>query len=124
MKRPLLILGLMIVWSLTSQTYYGTASYYTRESAQREGTSGVYTANGEVYNQHDFTCAMRTRDFNHLWRVCNRDNHRCVDVRNNDFGPNEKLYQQGRIIDLSEGAFQEIADLDTGVIHVSVQKIR
>ena len=121
--RPVLIL-VMLIWSLTSQTYYGTASYYTRESAQSEGTSGVYTASGEVYNQHDLTCAMRTRDFNHQWRVCNRANQKCVDVRNNDFGPNAHLYQQGRIIDLSERAFQQIADLNTGVIRVSIQKIQ
>ena len=120
-RRPIFIL-VMILWGLTSPIY-GTASYYTLESCLSEGGTGI-TASGEVYNQYDLTCAMRTRDFNHLWRVCNRTTQKCVDVRNNDYGPNDQLYQQGRIIDLSQRAFKQIADLDTGIVAVSVQKIQ
>lgn len=101
-----------------------TASYYTVKSAQREGTSGVWTASGERYDENAMTCAMRTREWNQRWKVCNLNNGKCIEVRNNDYGPNKKLHDSGRIVDLSKGAFLKIADLDKGIINVSVEKIK
>jgi rare lipoprotein A len=97
-----------------------TASYYTYESCRREGTSGVWTASGERFNENDFTCAMRSRDFGKYYKVTNLNNGKSVIVRHNDFGPAKKLAKQGRIIDLSRGAFSAIADLRLGVIPVEV----
>lgn len=107
-----------------SNMRFGKASYYTYKSCVREGTSGVYTANGERFNEMDMTCAMRSREWNHKWRVCNTDNGACVIVRNNDFGPNKRLYNSGRIVDLSKGAFMKIANIKKGIVNVSVEEVK
>ena len=84
-------------------THTDTASYYTYESCRREGTSGVYTASGEQFNENDLTCAMRRRDWGTMFRVTNLDNGKSVIVRLTDFGPNKKLHAKGRTVDLSKG---------------------
>jgi rare lipoprotein A (peptidoglycan hydrolase) len=98
-----------------------TASYYTYRSCVREGTSGVWTASGERFNENDLTCAMRRRDWGTKFKVTNLANGKSVIVRLNDFGPNKKLHNKGRIIDLSKGAFMKIASLKSGVIKVKVE---
>jgi len=120
------ILCILLVGLSISTVYANnfTASYYTVKSAQREGTSGVWTASGERYDENAMTCAMRTREWNQRWKVCNLNNGKCIEVRNNDYGPNKKLHDSGRIVDLSKGAFLKIADLDKGIINVSVEKIK
>jgi rare lipoprotein A len=101
-----------------------TASYYTAKSCQREGTSGVWTASGERYDENALTCAMRRRDWGTMFRVTNIETGKSVVVRLNDFGPNKKLHAKGRIVDLSKGAFNKIADLKQGVIRVKVEEVR
>lgn len=101
-----------------------TASYYTYESCRREGTSGVWTASGERFDENDLTCAMRRRDWGAMFKVTNLENGKSVIVRLNDFGPNKKLHNKGRVIDLSKGAFQKIASLNKGVIKVKVEEIK
>lgn len=100
-----------------------TASYYTAASCQREGTSGIYTASGERYDETALTCAMRSREWGAKYRVTNLDNDKFVIVRLNDFGPNKKLWTRGRKMDLSKGAFQKIANLKKGVIRVKIERI-
>lgn len=100
-----------------------TASYYTAVSCQREGTSGVYTASGERYDETALTCAMRSREWGAKYRVTNLDNDKSVIVRLNDFGPSKKLWTRGRKMDLSKGAFQQIANLKKGVIRVKIERI-
>jgi len=101
-----------------------SASYYTFKSCKREGTSGVWTASGERFNENDLTCALRSRDFGGLYRVTNLKNGKSVVVRHNDYGPNKKLHAKGRIIDLSRGAFLRLAPLSDGVIPVKVERIK
>jgi len=101
-----------------------TASYYTYQSCRKEGTSGVWTASGERFNENDLTCALRSRDFGGLYRVTNLKNGKSVVVRHNDYGPNKKLHAKGRIIDLSRGAFLRLAPLSDGVIPVKVERIK
>lgn len=101
----------------------GKASWYSRESAQREGTSGDWTASGERFFENDMTCAMRSRDYGGRYRVTNLATGKSVVVKHNDFGPARKLYEQGRIIDLSKKSFSKIADLKKGIIRVSVVKV-
>ena len=117
-----LIFTLVIL--LVSDCYSYTASYYTKESCQKEGTSGVWTASNEPYNENDLTCAMRSRDFGKYYRITNLGNNKSVIVRHNDFGPSKKLYEQGRIIDLSRKAFEQIADLKEGVIQVKIELVK
>lgn len=122
MRKPIIVVAILISLCSIVLASERTASYYTKESAQREGTSGVWTASGERYNENALTCAMRTREFGQKWKICNVDNNKCVEVINNDFGPNKKLYNKGRIVDLSKKAFESIANLDEGVINVTVVK--
>jgi len=65
---------------------------------------------------------MRKKDYGKYYRVCSRDNGKCVVVRHNNFGPRKSLFRQGRIIDLSCRAFLELADLETGIINVTVSE--
>jgi len=98
-----------------------TASWYSTQSCQKEGTSGILTANGEQFDENAPTCAMRSRDFGKYYKITNLDNGKSVVVRHNDFGPNKKLWKRGRIVDLSKGAFARIAELKQGVINVKVE---
>ena len=101
-----------------------TASYYTFDSCRREGTSGVWTASGERFNENDLTCAMRSREWGTLIKVTNLANGKSVVVRLNDFGPNKRLHAKGRVIDLSKAAFARIASLKAGVIRVKIEKLK
>jgi rare lipoprotein A (peptidoglycan hydrolase) len=101
----------------------GTASYYTYESCRREGTSGVWTASGARFDENALTCAMWDIPFGTILRVTNTENGKSVLVKVNDRGPSRRLVKQGRIVDLSKGAFEAIADLHKGVIRVNVERL-
>lgn len=81
------------------------------------GFHGRLTANGEVYNQHDLTAAHKTLPFGTVVRVTNTQNNRQVLVRINDRGP----YIEGREIDLSFRAAQELGMVDAGVVPVIME---
>lgn len=99
------------------QTLTGIASWYSKESPGIKKT----TANMETFDDMDLTCAMWDVPFNQKLRVTNLDNGRSVIVRVNDRGPHKRLVEKGRIIDLSKGAFQEIAGLKKGLVSVKVE---
>ena len=117
-NRSILVAFLALSWA--SSAYSQTASWYSTESCKREGTSGVFTASGEPFNENALTCALPNRKFGSFYKVTNLANGKSVVVRHNDFGPSKKLVQQGRIIDLSKGAFSKIANLKEGLISVRV----
>jgi rare lipoprotein A len=98
-----------------------TASYYTYQSCVREGTSGVWTASGERFNENDLTAAMWGVKFGTLVKVTNLANGKSVVVKINDRGPSKRLVKKGRVIDLSKGAFLRLANLKAGVIKVKVE---
>lgn len=100
-----------------------TASWYSTESCKKEGTSGVYTASGDVFYDEGMTCAIRSYDFGGVYKVTNLQNGKNVVVGHNDFGPNKRLWDAGRKIDLSLGAFRKIADPDDGVIDVRIEEL-
>lgn len=77
----------------------------------------------KLFKKSDVTCAMRKLDYGKYYRVCNLANNKCVFVRHNDFGPSMQMYKKGRIIDLSKTAFKRIADLNQGIIAVSVDQM-
>ena len=117
----LLLLGFfaMTVYAYPLQ---GTASYYTRRSCRREGTSGVRTASRERYNENALTCAIRNKAlFGRYLKITNLANGKSVIVRVNDFGPNRRLFRRGRIVDLSKAAFCKIANPKKGVIKVKIK---
>lgn len=88
----------------------GRASWYGYES-------GTTTATGERWDPHGMTAASNTLPLNTRVRVVNRANGRSVDLRINDRGGFTRL---GRVLDLSQGAFQRLASLDAGLIDVDV----
>jgi len=82
-------------------------------------------ADGTKFNEADFTCAMRSREFGKRYKVTNLRNGRSVVVRHADYGPARKYKGKllNRAIDLSKAAFAQIADLDSGVIKVKVEEL-
>lgn len=115
---------LVLAWVEDRQ---GIATFYTVKSCQREGTSGVYTASGERYDEGKLTCALRSRDWGGLYRVTNLANGRSVIVRHNDFGPGRKPTARGVIIDLSPKAFDMLGGKrgeTWGEIKVKVERIK
>ena len=111
---------LCLMPSAFATPHSGTASYYTRASCSKEGTSGVM-ANGQKLEDKTFTAASWDYPFGTLVRVCKGIGQSCVTVTITDRGPAKRLYRTGRIIDLSQAAFQALAPLSQGIIVVTVE---
>jgi len=95
----------------------GKASWYSRQSP------GInkHTANNEVFNDKDMTCAIWGPAFNSHVKVTNIQNGRSVILRVNDRGPHGRFFREGRIIDLTKAAFQKLSDSKKGLIQVKVE---
>jgi rare lipoprotein A len=78
---------------------------------------GRLTSSGEVFDTNELTAAHRTLPFGTIVRVTNLDNGKAVLVKINDRGP----FVEGRIIDLSKAAAEEIGSVGQGVARVSLQ---
>jgi rare lipoprotein A len=91
----------------------GQASFYG------PGFHGRTTANGERFNSQAMTAAHRSLPFGSRIKVTNQANGRSVVIRVNDDGP----YYGSRIIDLSEGAFSQIASLGQGLAQVCIARV-
>lgn len=92
----------------------GYASYYADKFHGRK------TANGEIYNMHDYTAAHRNLPFNTILLVTNLKNGEKVKVRINDRGP----YVKGRILDLSLQAAKDIGLIKSGVTKVNIKILK
>jgi len=101
------------------QVITGTASWYSEKSPGVKKT----TANMEVFDDADMTCAMWNVPFHQKLRVTNLENGRSVVVRVNDRGPHKRFVREGRVIDLSKGAFCKISALNQGLIAVKIEFI-
>ena len=95
----------------------GQASWYSQQSP------GVrkHTANMEIFNDRELTCAMWGVPFNQKIKVTNLENGKSVIVRVNDRGPHKRYVRKGRVIDLSKAAFQSIAGLKQGLVKVQLE---
>ena len=102
--------------NLPKNVSFGTASWYS------ESDPGINfrTANGEIFDDSERTCASWNFPFGTLLKVTHTDSGKSVVCRVNDRGPAKKL---GRVIDLTKSAFREVAPLKTGLIPVRVEKI-
>jgi len=78
---------------------------------------GRPTATGETFDMNALTAAHKTLPLPGLVEVTNLDNGRRAVLRVNDRGP----FVDGRIIDLSRGAAQELGLLERGVGRVRVR---
>ena len=92
----------------------GTASWYS----QNDPGVLLTTANMEIFNDSQLTCAMWDMPFNTILKVTNMENGKSVIVRVNDRGPAKRL---NRAIDLTRTAFSKIADPEKGLAEVSVE---
>ena len=108
-----LALGALAPAAVEAKSSCGVASYYG------PGFHGRTTANGERFNAYGLTAAHRSLPFGSRVKVVNQDTGRSVTIRVNDDGP----HIPGRIIDLSEGAFQQIASLGSGIARVCITRV-
>ena len=115
----MLIVLIAVVFSLkeagtSAIVIKGKASWYS----QRDPGILLTTANMEIFNDSQLTCAMWEMPFNTILKVTNLENGKSVVVRVNDRGPAKRL---NRTIDLTKTAFSRIADLEKGLAEVSVE---
>lgn len=80
---------------------------------------GRLTASGERFDRNAMTAAHRTHRFGTRVRVTNLKNGKAVVVRINDRGP----YAQGRVIDVSPAAAEELDMMRAGVVPVTVEVV-
>lgn len=92
----------------------GVASYYSYECANRP------MANGKIFNPERRTCASWFYKFGTVLVVKSLDTGRITEVVVTDRGPNKRLVKEGRIIDLSRRAFEDICALKKGLAKVRV----
>jgi rare lipoprotein A len=88
----------------------GIASYYWQPQA---------VASGGRFNPNALTAAHKTLPFGTRVRVTNMNNGRSVEVVINDRGP----FVQGRVIDLSRRAAQDIGMTGAGLARVSIARL-
>lgn len=100
------LLALLLILPTVAQAQTGLATWYSVKSAQAEGTSGTYTASGELYDESAMTCAYRSRDFGQRFRVCHGET--CITVRQNDYGPGRTATRRGVLIDLTPAAYDRL----------------
>ena len=92
----------------------GIASYYTNEE------SGIETASGEIFDDTELTCAMRTTQFGNHLLVIRKGTFQFVICKLIDHGPNVP----GRLIDLSKSAMQQLKGIDKGLVPVYILSFR
>lgn len=81
-----------------------------------------YTLDGVEWSKNHRTAAVRDWPRGTMLKVCNTENNKCVDVFVNDYGPSKEIHPD-RAIDLSSYAFSQIANLQQGVINVSIKQL-
>lgn len=95
----------------TGEDEYGVASYYGYSF------DGVNTASGTALEAYGYMAAHKTLPFGTWVRCTNLDNNEYVDVEIVDRGP----YIEGRVIDLTPAAFEEIGWLGSGILNVRIE---
>ena len=99
---------------------YLTKQVKGRASWYGPGFHGKRTANGEIFNQRALTAASNVHKLGSYLRVTNNKTGKSVIVKVNDTGGFGKY---GRVIDLSKGAFNRIANTKDGVINVEIETL-
>jgi len=104
------LLTIIVILSLYSfgfeATYYGKAF------------QGNYTYSGEVFDMNGMTCASNVFRMGLNLKITNIENGKSVIVKVTDKGA-----MPNHVIDLSEGAFKQIANLKQGRIKIKVHPI-
>lgn len=103
------------VWNgIDNYVEEGTASWYG------PGFHGLYTSNGELYDQESISAAHKNLPLPSYLKVTNLDNGQAIVVRVNDRGH----LNGDRILDLSNGAASRLGIVGTGTAHVRVELIK
>jgi rare lipoprotein A len=114
MKPIFLTLTLVFCFlAVHSQVQTGKASFYA------DKFEGAPTASGEKYRHKKFTAAHKTLPFGTRIKVTNLANNKSVEVVVNDRGP----YVEGRVVDVSKAAAEELGFVNKGLAEVSVEVI-
>ena len=95
-------------------TETGVASFYS------EKYNGKQTANGEIYDMNAMTAAHINYPFETVIRVTNLSNNKSVVLRINDRMPD----YNGRIIDVSRKAAEELDMLISGIAKVRIDVLK
>lgn len=124
MRKIIKILLLIMVLLIMQNSYLisstqtlqqtGVASFYSYECASAP------MANGKPFDPEKRTCASWFYDFGTILVVKSLDTGLATEVIVTDRGPNKRLVKDGRIIDLSKRAFEDICSLDKGLTKVIV----
>jgi len=96
-----------------AQIQTGKASFYA------DKFEGSPTASGEKYRHNKLTAAHKSLPFGTKVKVTNIANNQTVEVVINDRGP----YVDGRIIDLSKAAAEQLGFINLGLAEVQVEVI-
>lgn len=115
---PVICLLLVILTSICLQaqdtfSQKGIASFYS------DKFEGKATASGEKYRAGRMTAAHRSLPFGTVVKVINLQNGKSVEVKINDRGP----FVEGRIIDLSRAAAEELGIINQGLAEVRLEVI-
>ena len=105
-----LIIVLFII--VTGSSISGEASYYSNRFQGRK------TANGQIYDKNKFTAASNKFNLGDSVHVINLKNNKSVNVLIND-----RMANNGRLIDLSRSAADSLGFIRDGVIIVKVSRI-
>lgn len=120
---PVLLLALITAGCENSgssnPTAANTSGYYQTGIASWYGAEyqGKATASGEPFDRKAMTAAHKTLPYDTWVQVYNLENGRKVRVRINDRGP----FVEGRIIDLSEKAADELGIKIAGLAQVGIE---
>lgn len=112
-KICFLLLSLGISLITAAQTQTGKASFYA------DKFEGRPTASGEKYKHSKLTAAHKSLPFGTKVKVTNLTNNQTVEVVINDRGP----YVEGRIIDLSKSAAEQLGFVNLGLTEVQLMVI-
>jgi rare lipoprotein A len=114
MKKLLLLISWMGLFTLAqAQVQSGKASFYA------DKFEGQPTASGEKYKHNKLTGAHKTLPFGTKVKVTNTTNNQSVEVTINDRGP----YVDGRIIDLSKAAAEQLGFVNLGLADVTLEVV-
>ncbi len=119
MKEWILYVGASVVLIVAALLMASSGPYYEMGIASwyGPGFDGNLTANGEVYDMYGVSAAHKTLPFGTVVEVVELDTGNSVVVRINDRGP----FIEGRIIDLSRGAAEELGIINKGITEVGLR---
>jgi rare lipoprotein A len=106
------ILGILFLFIIGTTTKTGIASYYHNKFQGRK------TASGERYDRHKLTAASNKFKIGDSVRVTNTKNGKSIDVTVND-----RMANNGRLIDLSRSAADSLGFIKDGLVLVKVSRL-